>query len=145
MRRYLLMLLIALLSVPLAACGAAPVDRCLEAKNPLECQQVVKAGGNAQDYLLYGMAGYMLSSVVNGGQRQTVIVADPSYRGYRRPISSYQSSHVPLGQRAHTVTTTTTRRSGDAVSTTVRTKSWSSGSSYRTSSVSYRPSFRSGR
>lgn len=145
--RFLRWLLIGALALAAAACGASPVDECLKAKNVLECQQVVSAGGNAHDYLLYGMAGYMLGSVMNGGQRQTVIVADPSWRGYRRPVASYQASPAVVRQRMQTVTTRTTVRNGSAVTSTVRTKTWSAPrtkSSYR-STVSYRSSFGRGK
>jgi len=125
MMRILLMLGLWLTGLAATACSAAPVDQCLKAQNPAECKQVVSAGGNASDYLMYGMAGYMLGQVTNGGQRQTVIMADPSYRGYRQPIASYDPSKVPLGQRMHSFTTTRTSRSGDTVTTTTRTRSWS--------------------
>lgn len=131
MKRFPMMVFVTLFAMAAAACGAAPVDQCLKASNPAECKQVVSAGGNASDYLTYGMAGYMLGSVMNGGQRQTVIVSDPAYRGYRRPIASYDASKVPIGQRLHSVTTTTrTSRSGGMVTTTTRTRSWSSGRSF---------------
>jgi uncharacterized protein YgiB involved in biofilm formation len=147
MIRYLNFILAAVLAVAATACAAAPVDRCLKAKDVLQCQQVVKAGGSAEDYLLYGMTGYMLGTVMRGGQRQTVIIADPHYRGYRPAIASYQ--HPAM--RKQTVTTTTTVRNGSAVTSTVKTKTWSSGSSGYRSTYSYRPtyssrlSFRSGK
>lgn len=129
---------LALAVVPLAACGPTAAERCASAKNVTECMGVANAGGDVGDYLTYGMAGYMLSSMVNGsGQRQQVIVADPSYRGYRRPISSYQDSVSRM--RRSTVTTTTTKRGVfGGTKTTTRTTSW-------TSRPSYRSSFRSGR
>lgn len=130
MKQFLMMVFVTLFAMTATACGAAPVDQCLKAANPAECKQVVSAGGNASDYLMYGMAGYMLGSVTSGGQRQTVIVTDPAYRGYRRPIASYDASKVPIGQRLHSVTTTRTSRSGSTITTTTRTRSWSSGRSY---------------
>jgi len=122
----------------LTACGPSVKEQCAQAKNPTECAQVASAGGDVSDYLVYGMAGYMLSSAINGsGQRQSVIVADPSYHGYRRPIASYQSSRNHV-RRSGTTTTTTTRRTmfGGTKTTTV-TSRWSSRPS--------RSSFRSGR
>ncbi|SEI68657.1 hypothetical protein SAMN05518849_101556 [Sphingobium sp. AP50] len=129
MLRYLLMLAACLLAIPLAACESV-ADQCAKAANPAECAKVASAGGNVNDYLLYGMAGYMLSSAMNGGQRQTVIVPDPHYRGYRRPIPSYQASRDYV--RSRTVTTTTTKRSlfGGTKTTTSNTR------------FSYRPSYR---
>ena len=148
MMRSLKFLLVGSLSLVATACGAAPVDECLKAKNVLECRQVVEAGGKADDYLLYGMAGYMLGTVMNGGQRQTIIMADPSYHGARRPIASYQPA---AAVRKQTVTTTTTIRNGSALTSTVKTKTWSSPTpAYRSTysyrpSVSYRPSFKVGK
>ncbi|WP_328277733.1 hypothetical protein [Sphingobium sp.] len=143
MARFLLMLFACLLAVPLTACETA-VDRCAKAAKPTECVKVAEAGGDIDDYLLYGMAGYMLSSSLNGGQRQTVIVPDPSYRGYRRPIPSYQASRDYV--RSQIVTTTTTKQSpfgGTRSTTTVtryqpmRTSFGSTGfSSYRSSGFS---------
>lgn len=128
----------------LSACSSA-AERCASAKNPAECQQVVGAGGDVDDYLLYGMAGYMLSSAVNGaGQRQAVIVPDPGYRGYRRPVASYDAS--PALVRRSTTTVTTTKRSAfGGTKATTRTTSYSSRPVYRSSysGSSYRPSYRS--
>lgn len=121
----------------LAACGPSVKKQCAQAKNPTECAQVASAGGDVSDYLVYGMAGYMLSSAINGsGQRQSVIVADPSYHGYRRPIPSYQSSRDHV-RRSTTTTTTTKRGMFGGTKTTTRTTSWTSRPS--------RSSFRSGR
>jgi hypothetical protein len=137
----------------LSACGPTPQEQCATAKNPAECLQVAQAGGDVNDYLLYGMAGYMLSSAINGaGQRQPVIVQDPKYYGTRRAIPSYQASRDYV--RKSTSTTVTTKRSifGGTKTTTTTTSvrsspsrsSWGS-SSYRSSSSSFRSSsFRSG-
>ncbi|WP_267397749.1 MULTISPECIES: hypothetical protein [unclassified Sphingomonas] len=146
MFRRLFLIAACALSLPaIAACGPSPQTRCAEAAKPAECLQVAQAGGDVSDYLTYGMAGYMLSSAINGGgQRQSVIVADPSYHGSRWPIAGYQASpaHVHRG----TVTTVSTKRGlFGGTTTTTRTSSWSSGSrsspyrsSYRTSSFSSR-------
>jgi hypothetical protein len=92
----------------------------MEAANPKECYQVSQAGGDVSDYLLYGMAGYMLSSALNGqGQRVPVIVQNPNYHGYRRPVASYQRSYSTVRNR--TVTTTTTKRGWFGRKTTTRT------------------------
>lgn len=136
MVRTLLMLLACLLCVPLAACEDA-VTRCAQAANPKECVQVANAGGDVTDYLAYGMAGYMLSSAINGsGQRQTVIMADPHYRGYRRPIPSYQASREYV--RSRTVTTTTTSKGYRSTTSVTRYQPSRSSyvSSYRSSSFS---------
>lgn len=137
MIRGLMMLFACLLAVPLTACESV-AQQCAKAANPTECAKVADAGGNVNDYLLYGMAGYMLSSAINGGgQRQAVIVPDPGYRGYRRPIPSYQASRDYVSKR--TVTTTTTKRSlfGGTKTTTTTTRAWSR-PSYRSSFRSYR-------
>jgi len=128
----------------LSACGPSVAERCAQAKNPAECAQVASAGGDINDYLLYGMAGYMLSSAINGsGQRQSVIVADPNYHGYRRPIASYAASREHV-RRATTTTVTTKRGLFGRTSTTVRTTSYTSRPSFSRSS--YRSSsFRSRR
>lgn len=128
-RRFGAMLAALSLTTLVAACGPSTAEQCAEAKNPSECVQVANAGGDVSDYLLYGMAGYMLSSAINGaGQRQQVIVADPSYHGPRRSIASYQSSP----ERARRTTTTTVHRK-DGSRVTRTTTSWSSRPSYRSS------------
>ena len=127
-----------------SACGQSAAERCMEASNPKECFQVAEAGGDINDYLLYGMAGYMISSAINGaGKRQPVIIADPHYRGYRRPIPSYQASRNYV--RKSTVTKTTTKRSwlGGTKTTTKTTTSWSRPS--KSSSWGSSRSFRSSR
>lgn len=137
MVRYLLMFAACLLAIPLAACESV-ADQCAKAANPAECAKVAEAGGDVSDYLVAGMAGYMLSSAINGsGQRQAVIVPDPSYRGYRRPIPSYQASRDYV--RSRTVTTTTTKRGLlGGTKTTVSTSRYSYRPSYRSSSSSRR-------
>ncbi|MDX3908889.1 MAG: DUF1190 domain-containing protein [Sphingobium sp.] len=140
MFRYYLMLGLLACSSMLGACQSVQ-DQCARASNPAECVKVAAAGGDVNDYLLYGMAGYMLSSALNGGQRQTVIVQDPHYRGYRRPIASYAASRDYVRQRT---VTTTTRRSpfGQSTSTTTVSRSTYRPSSYRSSSSSFRSSRR---
>jgi uncharacterized protein YgiB involved in biofilm formation len=128
-----------------AACAQTDAERCAGAKNPAECVQVASAGGTINDYLLYGMAGYMLSSALNGsGQRQPVIVADPGYHGYRRPIASYQHSREHVRRTTVTTTTTTKRGIFGGMKTTTRTTSMSSRPSFSRSSFRS-SSFRSGR
>ena len=140
---------LALLAVALpslVACAPSDRERCAQSAKPAECLQVADAGGDVGDYLLYGMAGYMLSSALNGnGQRQTVIVQDPSYHGYRRPIPSYVAPR-PLAQRSKVTTTTTTTKRGlfGGSKTTTRTSTWSSRPSYSRPSYS-RPSYSSRR
>lgn len=79
-------------SLMLTGCGQSDADRCASASNPTECMAWSDAGGDVEDYLIGGMAGYMLGSVMSGGSRQTVIVQNPSYRGpyrtLRKPIPS---------------------------------------------------------
>ncbi len=136
-RRLSLIVACALALPALAAC-TTDQDRCAQSAKPAECMQVSKAGGDVNDYLLYGMAGYMLSTALNGsGQRQPVIVSDPNYHGHRRTIASYSASPARLHRQ--TVTTTTTKRGiFGGTKTTTRTSSWSSRSSYRSSSLSSR-------
>lgn len=69
-----------LLALVLAGC-ADPAPSCSDASDPAQCEAVVSAGGNASDYLLYGMAGYMLASTING---QQVVRRDPTYVGPSR-------------------------------------------------------------
>ena len=64
----------------LAACSAA--DPCLDAPNPTECRNWSDAGGDVNDYLLYGMVGYMIGRNSSG---QTYIYRDPGYRGSYHP------------------------------------------------------------
>ena len=127
----------------LTACGPSIADRCAEARNPAECAQVAKAGGNVSDYLLYGMAGYMLSSAINGsGKPRPLIVADPHYPGYRRPIPSYQASRDYV-RRSVTTTTTTKRGIFGGTRTVTRTTSVTSRPGFSRST--YRSSFSSRR
>jgi hypothetical protein len=70
---------IALLALSLTACAAE--DPCIKADNPVECRQWTQAGGDPNDYLLYGMVGYMIGSS-NGN---TYIYRDPGYRGTYHP------------------------------------------------------------
>lgn len=125
-RRIVAIACLAAASLSLAACDPSPREQCAQAKDPAQCLQVASAGGSVSDYLTYGMAGYMLSSAINGsGQRQSVIVADPSYHGVRRPIASYQGSRDYVRQQ--TVTTTSTKRGllGGTKTTTRTVSSWS--------------------
>ena len=134
--KYLLALAACLLAMPLAACEAA-VDQCVKAANPTECRQVAQAGGDVSDYLAYGMAGYMLSTALNGsGQRQPVIIADPHYSGPRRSIASYQAS--PSYVRRQTVTSSS--RAGPSSTKTVATsmRGYTAPASYRSSFSSFR-------
>lgn len=137
MLRGFLMAMACLLAIPLTACESV-AEQCAKAANPTECVKVADAGGDVNDYLLYGMAGYMLSSAMNGGQRQPVIVPDPSYHGYRRPIPSYQASREHM--RSKTVTTTTTKRGlfGGSKTTTTVTRYRPFRSSFRSSGFSSR-------
>ena len=89
-------------SLALAGCSSQQPDPCLEADNPAECRQWADAGGDINDYLLYGMAGFMIGSMMSGGKKTTYIHTDPSYRGqYRGGMASrYGSKDVAL-QRAN--------------------------------------------
>jgi len=89
-----------LAAMALSACNPTPVayvntDPCSTARNIYECQQVAQAGGNVNDYLMYGLAGYTLGYMNNGaGYRQPIIIVDNSYRGVRRTIPSYVNSRT---------------------------------------------------
>lgn len=81
--------LIAILAcASLAACQAesnnwsAASDPCAGADNPIECRNWADAGGDVNDYLLYGMVGYMIGSSTSG---QRYIYRDPGYRGTYHP------------------------------------------------------------
>ncbi|MFC0683076.1 hypothetical protein [Novosphingobium clariflavum] len=83
-------LAVAVLTVPLAACDT---DRCQTASNPAECRQWSDAGGDIDDYLIGGMAGYAIGRITSGGQQQTYLYRDPGYHGTYRPM------HSPIGGR----------------------------------------------
>jgi hypothetical protein len=72
--------------IALAACAALSAcsiqDECASASNPTECRNWSDAGGNVNDYLLYGMVGYMIGSNSSG---QSYIYRDPGYRGSYHP------------------------------------------------------------
>lgn len=81
--------LIAVLAcIGLAACQAesnnwsAASDPCAGADNPIECRNWADAGGDVNDYLLYGMVGYMIGSSTSGDR---YIYRDPGYRGTYHP------------------------------------------------------------
>ena len=121
--------------LPLAACGPSSAERCRAASDPTECMQVAGAGGDVSDYLTYGMAGYMLSSAINGaGQRQQVIVADPAWHGARRAIPSYQASRERVRRSTVTTTTTTKRNLFGGTTTKTSVSRYSSRPSYSRSS-----------
>lgn len=82
-----MMLLAAALS--LAACSSSdPVDRCATSSNPAECTAWTDAGGDVEDYLIGGMAGYMLGSYMSGGKKVTYVMANPNYHGPKRTLRS---------------------------------------------------------
>lgn len=86
-----LVLIAAVASLALAGCTSP--DPCLEAEDVAECQAWSDAGGDVSDYLLYGMAGYMIGSSMSGGSKQTYIYRDPSYRG------TYRTLRTPIGTK----------------------------------------------
>jgi hypothetical protein len=141
-------LVLAAAAAMLSACSQQQVDECLQAANPIECAQVREAGGDVSDYLLYGMAGYMLGSAMSGGSKRPVIIQDPNYRGYRRPIASYSNSYryvtspsyKPYSQRVKVTTTTTKTKKSVFGGTKTKTTTRTTTSSYRSSGSS---SFRS--
>ncbi len=110
------MVIVAIGASMLAAC--AQEDRCASASNPAECRQWADAGGDINDYLVGGMAGYMLGSMMNGGRRETVIVRDPGYRGPIRslhsPIPSARDQLVRRQQRKIEAQKVEIRRQQDA-------------------------------
>lgn len=72
--------MIAALAVSVSACSVQ--DPCDKATNPTECRNWTQAGGDANDYLLYGMVGYMIGRSSTG---DTYIYRDPGYRGTYHP------------------------------------------------------------
>lgn len=76
-------LIAAVASLTLAGCSEP--DPCLESENPAECRKWADAGGDVNDYLLYGMMGYMIGSSMSGGSKHTYIYRDPGYRGAINP------------------------------------------------------------
>lgn len=138
-------------------------DQCAQAGNPQECAQVRDAGGNVSDYLMYGLAGYMLARVMTPSGPQYAIQPDPSYTGYRRPIASYTNSRAYVSRpgfrtyssinrinvssipRTRITTSTVTTKSGmfgrkTTTTTTTTRSSYGGSSSYR---PSYKPSYSS--
>ena len=81
-----LKLLFAVLVLTALYACAPPVSRCAKALNPVECAQVARAGGDVDDYLRYGLVGYMLVPSAHG---PPVIAPDPHYRGWRRAVPRY--------------------------------------------------------
>jgi len=76
-------------SLLLAACSSQ-TDQCTDAENPAECRQWTQAGGDVNDYLLYGMIGYAIGSMGSGSDRTTYIYRDPGYSGtYPRTRGTY--------------------------------------------------------
>lgn len=146
-------LLAASLAVLLSGCGIAQPDRCESTARPDECRAWGSAGGDVSDYLVGGMAGYMLAS--RGGQ--TVVVRDAGYRGAYRPLhhalvsenmqlrQKIERQRVELGrqQAANARKSATIRAFASSparkTAPAASTRSWSSPSGYRPSS------YRSGR
>lgn len=87
-------ILFALTALLLAGCGPTVAGRCAEAKDPKECVTYANAGGDVNDYLLYGMVGYMVG---RGSGGQTYLYRDPGYRGY------YPALRAPIGTRTQQV------------------------------------------
>ena len=71
--------------IGLSACGE---DKCATASDPSECRQWVGAGGDINDYLVGGMAGFLIGRHMSGGQQQSYIYRDPGYHGAYRPMRS---------------------------------------------------------
>lgn len=70
----------------LVACSPqAQEDGCAKAKDPTECRTYVEAGGSDNDYLLYGLGGYLLGRSASG---QPTLQPRPDYRGYRAPVTT---------------------------------------------------------
>lgn len=82
----------AVAALSLSAC-TSDAERCQQSSNPGECMKWADAGGDVSDYLVGGMAGYMLANVMQGGRQQTVIVQNPGYHG------PYRSLRTPLLSR----------------------------------------------
>jgi hypothetical protein len=115
-------ILVTLSIFTLAACSQP--DQCLQAKDPTECRLYTQAGGNFNDYLMYGMLGYMIGN--SGGQR--VVMVDPNYHGRhypRKPLMTPAQQVTKIKQK-----TVTTTRNGVTRSYTRTTYK----SSYRSSS-----------
>lgn len=125
------------------ALGGCQQDRCATSRNPTECRAWGDAGGDINDYLVGGMAGYMLAN--RGGQ--TVIVRDSGYHGPSRPLHrALMSENAQLRARVERQRVELRRQQAANArkSAALRSSSTSgSRSSYRTSS--FRSSFRSSR
>jgi hypothetical protein len=95
----------AAMALTTAACSnqrQAPYDRCLDSRDPSMCHAVVNAGGDADDFIQYGMQGYMLG-MMNG---QQYVYHDDHYRG---PSHYYpqnvRETRVIIDRRPATVNT----------------------------------------
>ena len=69
-------------------------DQCMRAANPRECMQVRDAGGNVSDYLMYGLAGYMLASYTTPYGPRYYMRTNPYYHGPVHIIQSYNGSYA---------------------------------------------------
>lgn len=74
---------------------AAASDPCAGATNVIECRNWADAGGDVNDYLLYGMVGYMIGTSTSGNR---YIYRDPSYRGTYHPkmVNKYGSQQQEI-------------------------------------------------
>lgn len=141
--------LIALCSA--SACNNQPQDECWNAKDPQECRQYVNAGGDSNNYLLYGMAGYMLGRMGNG---QTYLQPAPGYSGYRPPVrhdyyNKYRSTpafrtakvtYRPKSSFVAVTKTTTYRYSKPASTGVVKSYKWTPSKTTYTTRYSSSPS-----
>ena len=80
----------------------APYDRCLDSRDVSMCHAVVNAGGDADDFINYGMQGFLLG-MMNG---QQYVYHDDHYRG---PVHYYpqnvRETRIIVDRRPATVNT----------------------------------------
>ncbi|WP_172704986.1 hypothetical protein [Sphingomonas sp. LH128] len=88
---FLKYLVAAAAALSLTACAGN--DRCTSAENLTECRKWTDAGGDVDDYLVGGMAGFLIGQQLSGGQNRTYIYRDPGYHGTYRPM------RTPIGSR----------------------------------------------
>lgn len=148
MRKMILMLGAAAL---LAGCSSNNKD-CAQSSNPAECQMWVDGGGDLEDYLIGGMAGYMVASMMQGGKKVTYITVNPNYHGPKRTLRSpilardqqIRRMETRLRQQEAKIARQKTELRNQQEANRRKNEQMRSSSSTRSSSSS-RTSFRSGR
>lgn len=138
-------ILLTMLALLLAGCAPSVAERCAGAKDPKECATYANAGGDVNDYLLYGMVGYMIG---RGSGGQTYLYRDPGYRGHypslRAPIGSRSQQVRQLERKVAAQKVELRRQQAANARKSAELRSYRSTGSYGRSASSYRPSYSGG-